>query len=67
MSVIERDRIEAIVDLCLTARKRLGSDGSFRSRVLLDMLLLELGKELARHTCQPDMVAVRSGECDGIR
>lgn len=47
MTTSERARIEQAIELFLEARKMLGSDGSFRSRVLLDMLLLQLGKEFA--------------------
>lgn len=43
----ERARIEEVIELFLEARKRLGNNGSFTTRVLLDMLLLELGRELA--------------------
>ncbi|GEO99009.1 hypothetical protein [Methylobacterium haplocladii] len=42
----ERAKMEEVIELFLEARRRLGSDGSFTTRVLLDMLLLDLGREL---------------------
>ena len=53
MSALERVRLEEMIELFLETRKKLGSDGSFRVRVLLDMVLLELGKELAKSDDKP--------------
>ena len=44
----ERERIESVIELCRSAKKRLPSNASFRLRVLLDMTLLELSKDLAK-------------------
>lgn len=37
------DRAFEIAELCLRARAALGSEGTFKLRVLLDMVLIELG------------------------
>ena len=50
---VDREKIQALeaaIDLCLEARARLGSDGSSRTCLLLDMLLLDLGRQLAEVT-----------------
>jgi hypothetical protein len=44
----ERDRVESAIRRCRDAKEQLGPKASFRLRVLLDMTLLELEKELAR-------------------
>lgn len=41
-------QIREVIDLVLKARDRAGERVGFRTRVLLDMLLLELERELAR-------------------
>jgi hypothetical protein len=38
----------AVEDLCLQAKNMLGDEDSFRIRVLIDMILLELEKERVR-------------------
>ncbi|GEO99237.1 hypothetical protein GCM10007887_28470 [Methylobacterium haplocladii] len=48
LNTAERRKIEAVIELCREARERLQPNAPFRLRVLLDMTLLELGKELAR-------------------
>lgn len=53
LNTAELARIETVIELCCRARDRLKPDASFRLRVLLDMTLLELGKELARLGTDP--------------
>ncbi len=48
MSDHDTEIIEQVIDLCLEAREKLGCQRSMRLRILLDILLLELGRELAR-------------------
>ncbi|MET0257447.1 MAG: hypothetical protein ABW179_02605 [Methylobacterium sp.] len=42
-----------LVDLCVQARERIGTAGSFRVRVLLDMVLIELAREAAAAVSSP--------------
>lgn len=44
----DRAVLESAIEHFEQARVRLSDKSSFRSRTLLDMLLLELGKDLAR-------------------
>ncbi|MCE4222539.1 hypothetical protein HCU64_02135 [Methylobacterium sp. C25] len=44
----ERQKIESVIELCRNAKKRLPSNAPFRLKVLLDMTLLELSKDLAQ-------------------
>ena len=48
MSGEEADRIARVAALCREATNELGRAGSFRLRVLLQMVHIELARELAR-------------------
>ena len=65
MSSAEMDKIAQINTLCRTAREEVGDTCSFRLRVLLDMILIEL--ERLDRTCAVQSADFRKPDIPSVR